>query len=276
MATRRLETTAGEEALTMRPTFENWKDRVVYLLAEAQLLLVGLSLVAGVLLIWWSPSIPSVPSIVVDAFIVAFLLVVPLGFAGYRIGRKLRYLQMVQVTHLNAVTDSLEWWLVPPEMWRERQTDGKPDTYRMDGKEVAREFDYDDATDDLRVRGVWLEEIQDAKLLTSRRHMKRIYDEIPGLKVTVGVLRDSISQMGAELQTRLINRIETARERGTLLDKSAVTEVFEDYETKADDLGTSDLEAIGPDDVPDWEDLEEEAMPEDVATNGEVAPTTDD
>jgi hypothetical protein len=255
----------------MRPTFDRWADRLTYLLAEAQLLVAGLSIVAGIVLVWWSPSIPSVPPIVWDVLIVMLLFLVPLGATGYRTGKWIRYRDAVQVTELNAVTGTLEWWLVPPETWRERTSDGGPDTYRMDGKEVAREFDHDPSTDTLRVRGVWLEEIQDAKLLTSRQHMKRIYEELPSLKVTVGVLRDSTSQIGAVLQRRIINRVETARERGTMLDKSAISDVFEDYESKADDLGTSDLPTLGPEDVPEWDELADESMPdESPATNGEA------
>jgi len=167
----------------------------------------------------------------------------------------LRTRNYVEVHHINSVEDVAKTYFVPPELWAQKRVDG-PAPYRMnDGDAVAvREFDWAPEYGDsgtLRVSGVYLSEMQDTKLLTSKSHMERMYDELVDSHLALAYIRDSISDLSADLQTRIINRVAEAREKGEQLDKEAVQDITEDFKQRAENITEDELSDITADDLPD-------------------------
>lgn len=236
-------------------TFSGWRDRLTYILAEAQLLVAGLLVGTGVVLWWFNPEIPGVPSWATNVLVGWLVLGPPMFIAGLRFVAWLRIRNWVEVHHVNAPDDTAKTHFVPPDVWADKRVDG-PAPYRInDGDAVAvREFEWAPEygeTGSLRVSGVWLSELEDTKLLTSQAHMERMYEDLVDSHLSLAYLRDSISELSADLQTRLINEMAEARERGEQLDKDAVTEITEQFRERAESVTDTELQDIQPQDLPD-------------------------
>lgn len=228
-------------------TFGNWRDRFTYIVAEAQILVAGLLISAAIAVIWFKPEIPGVPPIFVGWIAILLLLGPPVfGFFVWLI-RKIRIRNMTEVHHVNGYQDVIKKYYVEPEMWREKKIDG-PNPYPVNGNTAwaVREFEELEDLDTIRVRGVWLEEVEDTKLLTSKSHFRAVYGKLTESHIALKVFRDSVSEFGADIQGRLINRMAEARERGKMMDKTAIKEVFEDFEEQINDLGADDLPTLEP------------------------------
>ncbi|MDR5673107.1 hypothetical protein RH858_08085 [Halalkaliarchaeum sp. AArc-GB] len=243
-------------------TFGGWSDRLTWILAEAQLLVLGVLFSIGAALVIYRPDLPTVPPIVVG-WIAALLLFGPALF-GFFVAfvRRLRQRRMVEVHHVNAVGDTLEKYYVEPGIWEDKKVQGAA-PYPVNGSAAwaVQEFEYDEDLDQLRVTGVWLSEIEDTKLLTKKSHMESMYSKLTESHITLNVMRESVSEFGADIQETLVNEGAEARERGTLMDPDAVKDVFENFSTE--------IEGTGPDDLPTIE-LEEFAEPviDEPKTNG--------
>lgn len=229
-------------------TFGSWTDRLTYIVAEAQFLVGGVLVALAVALIWFRPKIPGVPPIFMGWFAALLLLGPPVfGFFVWLV-HKLRVRNMEEVHHVNAVTDTVEKYYVEPDLWKEKQVDG-PGPYPVNGKSAwaVREFEHDEEMGQVRVEGVWLEETEDVRLLTDKSHMRAIYGKLTESHIALAILRDSVSEFGADIQKRLTNTMAEAREAGKIMDESAVKEVFESFEDDAKGHGPEDLPTLEPD-----------------------------
>jgi len=242
----------------LRPTFANAWDRLTYIVANAQLLVAGVLAFAGFLIAYTRPQI-GVPGWLID-LLAGSLVLAPITFlAGLRIVRWLRQRRMIRVHHVNAADNVTKPYDVPPDVWNEKVVEGPPPYRTNDNEEyVVREYDYVEETGTLYVRGVWLSELQDTKLLTTRSHFQRVYEQLQDDHIQLSLFEDSLTDMMSELQTRLMNRIAEAKQRGEHLDKSAVRDVVADFE---EDITSDrdDLADLQPDDVPEWDGPPEEA-----------------
>lgn len=236
-------------------TFDGWSDRLTYVLAEGQLLVAGVLVATGLGLWWFNPQVPGVPPWTTNVLVGWLVLGPPMFVFGLRFVAWLRVRRFVEVHHVNAVDDVVRTYFVPPDVWAEKRVDG-PAPYRVnDGDAVAvREFDWAPEYGEngsLRVSGVYLSELEDTKLLTSKSHMERMYDDLVDSHLSLAYISDSVSELAADLQTRLINRVVEARENGERLDKDAVQEVTEDFEERARNLTDDDLANIQNEDLPE-------------------------
>jgi len=236
-------------------TFSGWQDRLTYILAEAQLLVAGVLVAAGVLLWWFNPIVPGVPAWATNVIVGWLVLGPPMFIAGLRFVAWLRIRNYVEVHHVNAVEDTVRTYFVPPDIWGDKRVDG-PAPYRVnDGDAVAvREFEWSPEygeTGHLSVSGVYLSELEDTKLLTSQSHMQRMYEDLVDSHLSLAYLSESISDLSADLQTRLINKVVEAREKGERLDKDAVQTVTEEFREQAESITDDELADITPDDLPD-------------------------
>lgn len=230
--------------------FGGFWDRITYVVAEAQILVAGLLFSVGAALVIFRPSLPSVPPIWVGV-LAALLLFGPalFGFFVWLV-KRLRTRNMVEVHHVNALEDTVKKYYVEPEIWAEKSIDG-PNPYPVNGGTgwAVREFEYLADVEELRVKGVWLSETSDTELITSKSHFKAIYGKLTESHIALNIMRDSVSEFGADIQRRLINSMAEARERGRMMDQSAVKSVFEEFEEDATSLGDDDLPTLEPDDV---------------------------
>lgn len=239
-------------------TFGSWSDRLTYLLAEGQLLVVGILLSLGAALVIFRPEIPGVPPIFVGWFAVLILFGPPLfGFFVVLI-TALRERAMVAVHHVDAESDTIQKYYVPPSIWKEKKIDG-PAPYPVNGGRgwAVKEFEWLEEIEQLTVKGVWLEECQDTKLLTKKSHMEAIYGKLTESHIRLNILRDSVNELGGDIQKRIINSTAEARERGTMLDKTAVKDVFEEFGDRISDTDEGDLPNMGVVD-----EVADDAMPD--------------
>jgi hypothetical protein len=237
-------------------TFSSWGDRVTYVLAEAQLLVAGVLVTLGIGVWWFNPEVPGAPPWTTNVLVGWLVLGPPMFIAGLRFVDWLRTRNYVEVHHINAVEDTAKTYFVPPELWAQKRVDG-PAPYRMnDGDAVAvREFDWAPEYGDsgsLTVSGVYLSEMEDTKLLTSKSHMERMYEDLVDSHLSLAYMRDSISDLAADLQTRIINRVAEAREKGEQLDKDAVQEITDDFRERAEGVTDDELSDITADDLPEF------------------------
>jgi hypothetical protein len=255
----------------MRPTFDSWSDRAVYLIAEAQLLVVGLATIAGVLLYLWSPSLPAVPVIVTDGLAVALLGGPIPALVGYRGARKLAMRSWPTVYQINAVEDVREKWRVPPDVWSDRNSSVAPNVVNDgDDYEVRRLEWFPEASDEgrLSVTGTWPAEVKDSALITSRTYIEEIHEHLTDSLAKLAELRAKWSRMSLDLQEELINKEAEALERGQMLQKTAAKTIYENERDDAEELEAEDLPSIEE----NWRHDPDDQSPEppEGATNGEV------
>jgi hypothetical protein len=249
-------------------TFGGWRDRVTYIIAEAQLLVAGVLVALGLALWYFDPGIPGAPAWVGDLLVGWLVLAPPSFIAGLRFVKWLRTRTYVEVHHVNAVEDTVKTYFVPPEIWKNKRVDG-PAPYRVnDGDAVAvREFEWSPEygeTGQLVVSGTYLSQLEDTKLYTSKKHTERAYEELVDSHLSLAYLRESISDLAASLQERLLNEVAYAREQGEQLDKEAVQQVTEEFREQAETVTGSELTELRPDDVPEWA---RQALPAGETTN---------
>lgn len=258
-------------------TFGDWKDRATYLIANAQFLILGLAVSLGAFIVVFRPSLPGIPPIVVG-WVASLLLLGPAVFGFFVwLVQRLRQRRMVTVHHVAAVEDEIEKYYVEPGIWREKTVEG-PNPYPINGGSAwgVQEFEWLEDVEELRVKGVWMEETQDAKLISDKRHMEQIYGKLTESHIAFQIFRDSVSEFGSHIQRRLINSMVEARERGRMMDKSAIKDVFDDFEEDANSLGVDDLPHLEPDEDP-VEQLAE-ATAEEIADqdDGDRLPSTEE
>lgn len=228
------------------PTFSSWRDRLTYLVANAQFLVAGLLISLGVLVLYFQPSLPGVPGWIY-ATIAALLLIGPivLGFFLQLLGW-LRTRNWETVYHINGLTDEREKYKVAPEVWSEKVVEG-PSPYRCNDEDAfeVREFEYHDEVDELVVRGCYMSQLADSKLVTAKSMLEDVHGDLLDAYIDLNQLRGRISKMGVEIQADVVNEEAEADERGLMNPRSSVKERFEaakqDAESK-EDLEIQDIE----------------------------------
>ncbi len=237
-------------------TFDGWSDRLTYILAEGQLLVAGVLVASGIGLWWFNPSIPGVPSWMTNVAVGWLVLGPPMFIAGLRFVAWLRTRRWIEVHETNAVTDTRRTHFVPPEVWADKTVNGAPPHRVNDGGAFeVREFDWAPEYGDggqLTVSGVWLSEIQDAKLVTAKAHFERVHDELQDDHLELTYRRDAEDELANRLQRRIVTRVAEARENGEMLAPDDVRDVVESFKKemreRTDREGLSD---VRPDDLPD-------------------------
>jgi len=211
------------------PTFQNNRDRLVYLLAEYKLLIGGMLVGAAVLFAYYQPQLPTLPTWIPAVAVGWLVLAIPCYLVGAKIARWLRRRNWVEVHHVNAVEDTTEKYYVPPELWREKEIDG-PDPYPVNGGSAwaVREYEYLEDIDQLRVEGVWLEGCQDTQLMTSKKQMQDIHGWLIDRAEELAAIRGRWSRGSVELQKKLVTADAEANERGQMIQKTAAKETFGD------------------------------------------------
>lgn len=255
----------------LQPTFAGKWDRLTYLLAEYKVLVSVLFIGAGA---WFAYVRPELPSVTVPtwavAYIVAFVLAAPIAYpAGLKIVGWLRSRNRVTVHHVNAVEDAVEKYLVAPETWASKTVEGADPYPINDGEAWAvREFEYHEEPADLVVTGVWLSSTADTELLTSKNHMEEIHGWLVGKYRELASVRDRISRLSVEIQESIINASAEARERGEMIEPTAVEEAVKNAK--------SDVPTPGEEDLPSLEDsIKDDAMFQDLSPNAEHADLDD-
>ncbi|MWV63300.1 hypothetical protein GRS48_00430 [Halorubrum sp. JWXQ-INN 858] len=230
-------------------TFGGWADRLTYIAAEGQLVVLGLLFSVGAALVIFRPTLPSVPPIVIGWIAALMLFGPPLFGFWVAFVRRLREHHMIAVHHVNAMDDTLEKYYVEPSMWSEKNVDGAH-PYPVNGGSgwAVQSFEHLEDIGEINVDGVWLEECEDTKLLTKKSHMEAIYGKLTESHIAFNIMRESISELGADIQRRVINTGAEARERGTMIDENAVKDVFESFEKDVSGTGPGDLPTIELDD----------------------------
>jgi hypothetical protein len=234
---------------------DKW-DRATYLLAEAQYL-VGAALVALGLLLWrFGFPVISPPEWVGNLLIGWLVLAPPSVLAGFKFYDWLRARRYTTVFETNAVTDDREKWLVPPDLWQEKNVNGAAPHRVNDGDAFeVREFDWAEQYGEhgqITVKGVWLSELRDAKLVTAKAHFATIYDELIDDHLELTYRRDSEDELAARLQRRLVNRVVEARENGEMLAPDDVRDVVKSFkEEMRKRTDREELSDIRPEDVAD-------------------------
>lgn len=254
-------------------TFANWKDRITYIVAEAQFLVAGLAVSIAIAMIWFRPSVPGVPPIVVGWIAAILLLGPPLfGFFVWLI-HKLRERNMVTVFEINAAQGIREKYYVEPSIWEEKQVDG-PSPFWDDDAESweVREFEYDNELDQLRVRGSHLSQMQDSALLTFKTLVYDLHETFANKWIEYIHARARETRRGLEQQEAIVNAQAEASERGLMEPRRVVADSWEESleNIRKDDdvLEIDDLETYAEQDRAQW--AEEPIGPE-PATNGESA-----
>lgn len=247
----------------MQPTFSNRWDRLTFLLAEFKVLVSGLIIGAGAWLIYVEPSLPTLPPWVGATAIFWTVSGLPMYLVGVKFAQWLRRRNRVTVFHIDARQESeeasetdVEKYLVSPETWADKTVEDV-DPYALNGGTAwgVQEFEHHEDTDKLIVKGVWLSEAQDAKMMSSRRHVDEVHDFLLNEYRRLSSVRDRVSRLGVEVQERVINASAAARERGEMLDttavKDAVDAATEDVPDPKDPPALKDLDAHPDDPIGD-------------------------
>ncbi|QLH77186.1 hypothetical protein HZS55_07710 [Halosimplex rubrum] len=230
------------------PTFDSRTDRIVYLIGEFRYLVTGMVLGAIALVAYYQPSIPQPPTWVGAAIVAWLVLGIPCYLAGVAIARWLRRRNWVEVHHVDGrgtTETDIEKHYVPPETWRTKTVDG-PDPYPVNGGSAwaVQEYEYLDDIGELRVKGVWLEGLEDTQLFTAQSMMVDMHgwmlDQIERLADTRAKWSRSVTQYEQET----VNDFAEARERGTTLKRTTARDVFEDMTGDDEDIPSLDADEM--------------------------------
>ncbi|SDC06019.1 hypothetical protein [Natrinema hispanicum] len=226
-------------------TFRNWKDRLTYVVAEAQLLVFAVLFSLGVAILWIRPSVPSVPPIVFGWFAALMLLGPPLLALFVSGARKLRNRNMETVYHINGVDDVRRKLYVAPELWQSKTVEGAS-PYVCNGGDAyeVREFEYLEDIDELRVTGCYMSELADSKLVTIKAMLEDIHGDLVEEFLAANRLRGRISKMGLQIQKDVVNEEAKADERGLMNPRSAVKERFDSARSDASQNATDNIEDV--------------------------------
>lgn len=226
----------------MRPTFNNWTDRVIYVITEAEYLTAGVLTAVALGMLYFDVQIPRVPPPITHLLIATLLFSPWLFIAGLKFAQWLRKRNWVEVHHVNAVHDTVEKYKVPPAIWSDKTVDG-PDPWPVNGGDAwaVREFEWIEATGELRVRGTWLSGCTDDELLTSKRQLKEVHGGLLDAYIELGAMRDHIGQLGAEVEEATLNEAWLAQEEGRAMDPSVIREGIEDAREQAQEMGRGDI-----------------------------------
>lgn len=233
------------------PNFPTSKDRWAYLLAEYKYIIAVFSGAGAIATIHYGwIEIPDWAAATATAAIVFGVLGYPIAL---RIVGWLYDPNHVEVYEINAVNDAVRKWLVPPDVWREKKV-REVDPYAINGGQswAVREFEWREDVEQLEVRGVWLEEVEDHRLITSKAYMEDIHNTLIEKFIEYARVRGRISRMGAEIQEGTIQEMSEAAEDVTMLDRDIVMDAYEDA-TQSADPSTDDLPTISEEDLPEHE-----------------------
>ncbi|MFP8957166.1 hypothetical protein ACLI4Y_10580 [Natrialbaceae archaeon A-CW3] len=253
-------------------TFGGWSDRITYVLAEGQLIALGVMVSLGAALIWIRPSVPGIPPIVFGWFAALLLLGPPLLALFITGARKLRNRRMVACHHINGVEDIREKYYVEPEVWSNKTVEG-PSPYVVNDGEAfeVREFTYHEDTEDLIVSGCYQSNMADSKLVTLKAMLEDIHGDLIEDSIALNKLRGRISKMGVEIERDSINFQAEADERGLMGQQTSVKERFEAARKEADKWDSDEIR-----DVDDYAfDYDPAANPEGITLEASQEAATD-
>lgn len=232
------------------PTFASKWDRITYLLAEFKYLVTGLLLGVIGLIIYYQPTV-TLPDWIPALLVGWLILGVPCYLIAHKIATWLRRRNWVEVHHVNGRTDDLEKHYVPPETWRNKTVDG-PDPYPVNGGSAwaVQEYEYLEDVGELRVKGVWLEGLQDTQLYTSKSMMVDMHgwmlDQIEKLADT----RAKWSRGVVQYEQETVNDFAEIEERGKTLSRTTGRDVFESVSGDDDE----DIPSLDGDEMPTIDD----------------------
>jgi len=255
------------------PTFDSWQDRVVYLLAEYKILIMGLLLGIIGLVVYYQPQAPDLPDWIPAVLAGWVLLGMPCYLTGLKIARWLHRRNWDTVFHINAVTGEREKYKVPPETWKNRENiDAAPNLVNDGDAYEVREMEWLEEVGALEVNGTWMGAAKDSELITAKAHMKRVHDSLLDKAATLAQLRGEWSDNAVTLQERLINTGAEARERGLMLDDTATTDTWKEMRGNIEEERDEILEAserdLAEDERQQTSDGYGQPEPTDPQTNG--------
>ncbi|WP_121822935.1 hypothetical protein [Halostella salina] len=226
-------------------TFQNWRDRLTFIVAEAQLLVAGLLVSVGIILLWYKPSVPGIPPVAGGMFAALLLLGPPLFGLFVSGARWLRRRNMVEVFHINGVDDTRRKLYVAPELWDEKTVEGPSPYVCNDGDAYeVREFTHHDDADQLVVRGTYFSQLADSKMVTVKAMLEDIHGDLVDAFLEYNRLRGRISKMGLEIQRDVVNEEAEADERGLMNPKTTVKEHFEDAKQDAEERDVDEIKDV--------------------------------
>jgi len=226
-------------------TFGSWSDRITYVVAEAQLLVAGIMISGAIALLWFQPEVPGIPPWV-HGTIAAILLLGPFLFAFFMtLISKLRTRNWATVHHINGVTDEREKYKVAPEVWSEKVVEGPSPFPVNDGDAYeVREFEHHEDVDRLRVRGCYMSQLADSKLVTAKAMLEDVHGDFVEAWLEKNRLRGRISKMGLQIQADVVNEEAEADERGMMNPRTAVKTRFESAKQDAEEQGELEIQDI--------------------------------
>lgn len=212
------------------PGFENGKDRLAYLLAEYKVPTTMLVVGASVYMIQAQPDL-EVP-VWVSSFATALIFPgVPTYFASRKIVKWLRKRNWVTVQEIDPARGVMEPHVVPPSVWKERETEEYPAWSPRGSDEtdyVVRKFEYKEDIGQLRVDGVWLGNIKPEEIVRAENMLDETYGYLQREAEEAHRYRAIMSSIGTRVQERVVNAVVEAQEKGTQMDRDAISGAVDD------------------------------------------------
>lgn len=225
-------------------TFDGMADRLTYVAANGQLVVLSLAFTVGAVLVIYRPELPQVPPIMLGWMAALMLFGPPLFAFWVTFVRKLREHRMVPVFHINGVSDDREKFYVSPEVWENRTVEG-PSAYVLDGGGFeVREFEYVEDVGELRIRGCYMSKLADSKLVTVKAMLEDIHGDLIDTFLAYNRMRGRISKMGVQIQNDLINQEAEADEHGLMNPPTSVKDRFEAAADDAEENATEDIQDV--------------------------------
>lgn len=246
-----------------QPTFANWKDRAVYLIAEFKIPLSITVFGVGLWAVWARPEIPSPPSWVGAVVLTWAILSLPTYIAGIKIAKWLHNPPKVKVGIARPGNEVIHKFVeVPPELWRNAtkldESDPLPADEGVDY--VITEYEYLEDIGELRIRGCDPSMLDPGDSFSYHERVDRYYEGHMSLRAEYSRLKAITSDL-----------IQDAHDGGLMAGINARDT------TLAPDVSAQELlaqveqsdEFQDPEEIMEFEEfLEQEGDP----TNGESAP----
>lgn len=224
---------------TIVPTFQNNKDRLVYLLAEYKIPLSVIALAAGVWAAAVRPELPTPSGRQLTFATLWGVLAFPTFYAQKRIAEYLYSPDWVYV----GITDPGDAEIydvqkVPPELWERKQVVGANPLQPDDGvcDYVVVRYNYYEEIDELEVRGVEKEDMTPAEAIRYSSRVDEYYEHHHEVREAYASLKATLQRFTTQVHDDTLMRLAEEQEEAQLVPGTSPIDLIEEIEEEIGDL----------------------------------------
>lgn len=218
------------------PTFQNNRDRFVFLLAEFKIPLAVIVTAIIVVVAFVRPELPEPPGHVLSFAVAAGLIALPSYVIGYLIAKPdVDYVRVLEADAGEA--EKAEPHNIPRHIWDDREETGPPAYQLPNGVYLVRDLEYLDDVESLRIEGIWKATATPMECWRAEKRVDDMYGWMTDRLQEATTALARIERMGVEIHDSVVREYVEVDEKAKMPADGIVTEAIEDA---INDLSTNE------------------------------------